>query len=211
MEPQNENFFALITAREQKDRRPRVIKTYKTTKEGFPWRVAAFPLVFPGIGFLIFMKSEADFSKGFKFGGIFYLILSLIFVGMGAMFFFGYPCGSDVSAWKRLCESVKLAKDKGARYQGEIVGYKITIARWVGDGKSAPEPVLNYVLEVELLEDTRYKTIEVPAFKYHPDAVLKGNRCKVYAYEGEYYLGDFELRENGNDDTTKIPMKGLTG
>ena len=211
MGPQNGNFFALITAREQKDRKPRTMKAYKTTKECFPWRVAAIPAVFPGIGLLIFMKSAADFSRGFKFGGIFYLILTLIFVGMGLMFFFGYPCKNDVDSWKQSCAAVKKARDKGKRYQGEIIGYKITIARWIGDGKNAPEPVLNYVLEVEFREETKYKTIEVSAFRYHPTAVLNGNRCKVYAYEEKYYLGDFELRTGRDDKTTEIPMKGLTG
>lgn len=211
MDPQNSNFMAIVTVQERMDARPRIKKQYKMVKESFPWRVAAFPLVFPGIGLLVFMKSAADFSKGFKFGGVFYLILTLIFVGMGALFFFGYPCENEVGSWKRFCKAVKTAKNRGACYQGEIVGFKITIAGWVGDGKSAPKPVLNYVLEVEFLEDTRYKTIEISAFRYHPDAVLKGNRCNVYAYEGEYFLGDFELRENGNDETAKIPMRGLTG
>lgn len=210
MGPQN-NFMALIAERERKDKRPRIKKEYKTIKECFPWRVAAFPMVFPGIGFLIFMKSAADFSKGFKFGGIFYLILTLIFVGMGLLFFFGYPCKNEVDSWKRLCETVKTARNRGACYQGEIIGYKMTIARWIGDGKHAPEAVLNYVLEVEFLEDTKYKIIELPAFRYHPNAVLKGNRCKVYAYEGKYYLGDFDLRTKVTDGITEIPQKGTTG
>ncbi len=211
MQSQNGNFFTLIAERERKDKRPRIMKAYKMEKEYYPWRVAVFPAVFPVIGFFIFMKSAADFSKDFKFGGIFYLILALIFVGMGAIFYFGYPCGNEIGSWKRFREKVKTARNRGARYQGEITGYKVTIARWVGDGKNAPEAVLNYVLEVEFLEDTKYKTVEIPAFRYHPNAVLKGNRCKVYAYEGNYYVGDFELRTGMQDKTTEIPMKGLTG
>ncbi len=210
MQPQN-NFMALIEEREQKDKSPRITKEYKMEKEYYPWRVAVFPAVFPVIGFLILIKSAADFLKGFKFGGVFYLLLALIFVGIGAFFYFGYPCENVVGSWKRYRMDVKNAKKSETSYLGEITGYKVTIARWMGDGKHDPEPVLNYVLEVEFLEDTKYKTIEIQAFRYHPNAVLKGNRCKVYAYEGKYYLGDFELRIGKDDKMTEIPMKGLTG
>lgn len=210
MQAQN-NFMTLIAEQERIDARPSIKKEYKTEKEYYPWRVAVFPAVFPVIGFFVFMKSAADFSKDFKFGGIFYLILALIFVGIGVAFYFGYPCENEVGSWKRFCETVKTARKRGACYQGTIIGYKITIARWIGDGKHAPKAVLNYVLEVELLEDTKYKTIEIWAFRYHPNAVLKGNRCKVYAYEGKYYLGEFDLRTKGTDEVTEIPMKGLTG
>lgn len=210
MQPQN-NFMALIAEREQKDKRPRITKEYKMEKEYYPWRVAVFPAVFLVIGFFLFIKSVADFLKDFKFGGVFCLIFALVFVGMGGIFYFGYPCENEVGSWRRFRENVKHAQKSGTSYQGEITGYKVTIARWMGDGKHAPEAVLNYVLEVEFLEDTKYKVVEIPAFRYHPNAVLKGNRCKVYAYEGKYYLGDFELRTGEDDKMTEIPMKGLTG
>lgn len=210
MEPQN-NFMALVTEQERKDARPRIKKEYRTIKEYYPWRTVAIPAVFPGIGFLIFMKSAADFSKGFKFGGIFYLILTLIFVAMGILF--AYPSMSGFTSCKQLRNTVKAAQNKGVRYQGEILGYKLKIGRVIPTGQdgSIPKVTLNYVLEVEFLEDSRYKTIETPEMKYHPNAVLKGTHCKVYSYEREYYVGDFELRTGMTDKRTEIPQKGMAG
>ena len=70
---------------------------------------------------------------------------------------------------------------------------------------------LNYVLEVEFLEDGRYKTIETKEMKYHPNAVLKGTRCNVFYYDGEYYVGNYELRTGMKDKVTEIPQKGMVG
>lgn len=210
MVPPN-NFMELVVEQNKKDERSRVIKEYKTIKEYYPWRTVAIPAVFPAIGFLIFTKAAADFSKGFKFGGIFYLILALIFVGIGILF--AYPSMSDFTSCKRLRETVKIAQKKGARYQGEILGCKMKIGRVIPTGKdgSIPKVTLYYVLEVEFLEDSRYKTIETKEMKYHPNAVLKGKHCKVYFYEGEYYVGDFELRTGLTDGQAEIPQKGMVG
>lgn len=202
-------FFTLVEEQNQKNAKPRIIKEYRTIKEYYPWRTVAIPAVFPVIGFFVFVKSAADFSRAFRLGGVFYLILALIFVGIGIMF--AYPSKSDFDSCKRLRETVKTARNRGNAYQGEIIGYKMMIARLMSDGKHSPEVTLNYVLEVEFLEDTKYKTIEIPAFRYHPNAILKGNRCKVYVYEGKYYLGNFELRTGKSDGTTEIPQKGMAG
>ena len=205
----DKNFMELFMAQEKKDRRPRVRKEYKLAGEYYPWHVVVFPAVFPTIGLFVFMKSAADFSKNFKFGGIFYLILGLIFVGAGAFFYFGYPCANETGTWKRFCELVKTAQNRGKPYKGEITGYKILPVKYMGGRSSMPEVTLNYVLEVKFLEDTAYKTIEIPGFRYHPNSVLKGKQCKVYVYEGKYYLGKFELRTGRKDETAEIPQKGM--
>lgn len=204
-------FMALVAEQNKKNARPRIIKEYRTIKEYYPWKQLAIPAVFPAIGFLIFMKAAADFSKGFRFGGVFYLILTLIFVGMGVLF--SYPSKSDFSSCKSLRETIATAKNKGRFYQGEILGYKMSIAGVIpgGRGDAAPKVILNYILEVEFLEDTRYKTIETKEMRLHPNAVLKGTRCKVYFYEGEYYVGDFELRTGMGDKAAQIPQKGMAG
>jgi len=198
------NFMALVAEQNKKNERPRVIKEYRTVKEYYPWRTVAIPAVFPGIGLVIFAKSAAEFSKGFKFGGVFYLILALIFAGIGLLF--AYPSKSDFASCKRLRETVKTAENRGKRYQGEILGYKMCVA-----GGTATTVGLNYVLEVEFLEDTKYKTIQTKEMKYHPNAVLKGTRCNVFYYDGEYYVGNYELRTGMKDTATEIPQKGMVG
>lgn len=198
------NFMALVAEQNKKNESPRLIKEYRTVKEYYPWRTVAIPAVFPGIGLVIFAKSAAEFSKGFKFGGVFYLILALIFAGIGLLF--AYPSKSDFASCKRLRETVKTAENRGKRYQGEILGYKMCVA-----GGTATTVGLNYVLEVEFLEDTKYKTIQTKEMKYHPNAVLKGTRCNVFYYDGEYYVGNFELRTGMKDATTEIPQKGMVG
>ncbi len=210
MQPQNVNFMALITEQNKKNERPRIIKAYRTVKEYYPWRVLAIPAVFPVVGFFLFTKSAAEFSKDFRFGGVFYLIFALIFVGIGILF--AYPSKSDFLSCKRLRENIEIAQNRGACYQGTILGYKMSIGSVIPSGRGGvPEVTLNYVLEVEFLEDTKYKTIETLAMKYHPNAVLKGNRCKVYSYDGAYYIGDFELRESMSDKSAEIPQKGMAG
>ena len=211
MELSNANFMRLVTEKNQKNMKPRVIKEYRTVKEYYPWKTVAIPAFFPAIGFLLFVKSAADFSSRFKLGGVFYLILALIFVGIGILF--AYPSKSDFSSCKMLRETIKTAENRGERYQGTILGYKTKVAGVVpaAKGAGAPEIILNYVLEVEFLEDNRYKTIESKELKYHPNAVLKGTGCSVFFYEGEYYVGNFELRKGMNDGTTEIPQKGMVG
>lgn len=204
------NFMALVSEQNQKNAKLRVIKEYRTVKEYYPWRTVVIPAFFPLIGFFLFVKSAADFSRAFKLGGVFYLILALIFVGIGIMF--AYPSKSDFSSCKRLRETIKTAENCGERYQGEILGYKVNVANVVPAGRgTTPEVVLNYVLEVEFLEDNRYKTIETKAVKYHPNAVLKGTRCNVFFYDGEYYVGNYELRTGRTDKTTEIPQTGMPG
>ena len=210
MKTPNGDFMALIGERNKKDARPRIIKEYRTIKEYYPWRTVAIPSVFPLIGFFLFIKSAADFSSSFKLGGVFYLILALIFAGIGIMF--AYPAKSDFTTCKRLKDTIKAAENRGKRYKGEILGYKTCVANVIPAGRSgAPEVVLNYVLEVEFLEDSRYKTIETKEMKYHPNAVLKGTHCNVFFYEGEYYVGNYDLRTGMKDETTEIPQKGMAG
>jgi len=204
MQAPDRKFMELMTEQNKKNESPRVIKEYRTVKEYYPWRTVAIPAVFLVIAFFLLVKSVADFSRAFPFGGIFYLILTLIFVGIGIMF--AYPSKSDFASCKRLRENVKTAENRGKRYQGEILGYKMCVA-----GGNAAIVGLNYVLEVEFLEDGRYKTIETKEMKYHPNAVLKGNRCNVFYYDGEYYVGNYELRTGMKDTTTEIPQKGMVG
>ena len=204
MQMQDRKFMELIAEQNKKNASPRVIKEYRTVKEYYPWRTVAVPAVFPVIGFFLFVKSVADFSKGIIFTGGVYLVLALIFVGIGIMF--AYPSKSDFNSCKRLRENVKTAENRGKRYQGEIQGYKMCIA-----GGNGAIVGLNYVLEVEFLEDGRYKTIETKEMKYHPNAVLKGTRCNVFYYDGEYYVGNYELRTVMKDKATEIPQKGMVG
>ena len=211
MQTPNGNFMTLVGEQNKKNAKPRIIKEYRTIKEYYPWKTVAIPAVFPVIGFFLFIKSAADFSEAFKLGGVFWLIFALIFVGIGVMF--AYPSKSDFSSCKRLRETIEIAQNRGKLYHGEILGYKMNVAGVIptGKGGAAPEIVLNYVLEVEFLEDSRYKTIETKELKYHPNAVLKGTRCKVFFYEGEYYVGGFDLRTGTKDGTTEIPQKGMVG
>ena len=204
MQMQDRKFMELIAEQNKKNASPRVIKEYRTVKEYYPWRTVAVPAVFPVIGFFLFVKSMADFSKGIIFTGGVYLVLALIFVGIGIMF--AYPSKSDFNSCKRLRENVKTAENRGKRYQGEILGYKMCIA-----GGNAAIVGLNYVLEVEFLEDGRYKTIETKEMKYHPNAVLKGTRCNVFYYDGDYYVGNYDLRTGMKDITAEIPQKGMVG
>lgn len=197
MQGSDGNFMKLIANQNQKNESPRVIKEYRTVKEYYPWRTVAIPAVFPFIGFFLLVKSVADFSRAFKFGGVFYLILALIFAGIGIMFV--YPSKIDFASCKRLRENAKTAENRGKRYQGEILGYKMCVA-----GGTATTVGLNYVLEVEFLEDTKYKIIQTKEMKYHPNAVLKGTRCNVFYYDGEYYVGNYELRTGMKDTATEI-------
>lgn len=204
MQMQDRKFMELIAEQNKKNESPRVIKEYRTVKEYYPWQAVAIPALFPVIGFFLLVKSVADFSKGSMFTGGVYLILALIFAGFGIMF--AYPSKSDFDSCKRLRETVKTAENRGKRYQGEILGYKMCIA-----GGNGAIVGLNYVLEVEFLEDGRYKTIETKEMKYHPNAVLKGTRCNVFYYDGEYYVGNYELRTGMKDKVTEIPQKGMVG
>lgn len=204
-------FFKLVEEQNKKNSRPRIIKEYRTIKEYYPWRTVAIPAVFPVIGFFLFVKSAADFSRAFKLGGVFYLILALIFAGIGIMF--AYPSKSDFSSCKRLREARKTAENRGNRYHGTILGYKMNVAGVVppAKGGGAPTICLTYVLEVEYLEDNRYKTIETAEMKYHPNAVLKGTKCDVCVYEGAYFVCNYELRTGGKDGVTEIPRIGVVG
>ena len=198
------NFMKLIADQNQKNESPRVIKEYRTVKEYYPWRTVAIPAVFPVIGFFLLVKSVADFSRAFKFGGVFYLFFALIFAGIGLLF--AYPSKSDFTSCKRLRENAKTAENRGKRYQGEILGYKMCVA-----GGTATTVGLNYVLEVEFLEDTKYKIIQTKEMKYHPNAVLKGTSCNVFYYDGEYYVGNYDLRTGMKDKAAEIPQKGMVG
>ncbi len=209
MQSQN-NFKMFVAGQNKKNERPRVIREYRTLKEYYPWRVLLIPSTFWVISFLLFIKAVADFSRQFSFGGVFYLILALVFAGIGIVF--GYPSKSDFDSCKRLQETIKTAQNKGRYYKGEIRGYKMMIENVIpGQWGAAPAVGLSYVLEVEFLEDTKYKTIETSAMKYNPNAVLKGTQCKVYFYDGKYYVGDYELRTGLSDETAGIPENGMVG
>ncbi len=205
------NFMVLVAEQNKKNEKPRVIKEYRTIKEYYPWRLLAIPAVFPAIGFFLFAKAAADFSKEIRFAGGFYLFLALIFGGIGILF--AYPSKSDFSSCKRLRETIETAKNRGVRYHGTILGYKMNVAGVIPPARGGGAPAINltYVLEVEFLEDNRYKTIETKEMKYHPNAVLKGTRCDVCFYDGEYYVDAFELRTGLKDETTEIPQKGMVG
>ncbi len=204
MQAPDMNFMKRVGEQNKKNASPRVIREYRTVKEYYPWKSVAIPAVFPLIGFFVFVKSAADFSKDFTFGGVFYLILALIFVGIGILF--AYPEKSGFASCKRLRETFDTAENRGKRYQAEILGYKTRVTGWSAEGVG-----LNYVLEVEFLEDNRYKTIESKELKYHPNAVLKSTRCNVFFNDGEYYVGNFDLRTGKKDPTTEIPQKGMVG
>lgn len=204
-------FFKLVEEQNKKNARSRVIKEYRPVKEYYPWRLLAIPAVFPLIGLFVFAKALADISKEIRFTGGFYIFLALIFVGIGVLF--AYPSKSDFSSCKRLREARKTAENRGKRYHGTILGYKVNVAGVIPPAKGVGAPAINltYVLEVEYLEDTKYKTIETAELKYHPNAVLKGNRCDVCFYEGEYFVCNYELRTEAKDGTAEIPQKGMYG
>lgn len=204
-------FFKLVEEQNKKNARPRVIKEYRTVKEYYPWRVLAIPAVFPAIGFILFAKAAAEFSKEVRFTGGFYLFLALIFVGIGVLF--AYPSKSDFSSCKRMREARKTAENRGKRYHGTILGYKMNVAGVVppAKGGGAPAIHLTYVLEVEFFEDTKCRTIETKEMKYHPNAVLKGTHCDVCVYEGEYFVCKFDLRTGAKDETAELPQRGIVG
>ncbi len=204
-------FFTLVEEQNKKNARPRMIKEYRPVKEYYPWRMLAIPAVFPTIGFCLIAKAVVDFSKEVRFTGGFYLFLALIFVGIGVLF--AYPSKSDFSSCKRMRETRKTAENRGKRYHGTVLGYKTNVAGVVppAKGGAAPEINLTYVLEVEFLEDNRYKTIETKEMKYHPNAVLRGKRCDVCVYEGEYFVCKFDLRTGLKDGAAEIPQKGMAG
>ncbi|MBQ8547346.1 MAG: hypothetical protein IJ427_02515 [Lachnospiraceae bacterium] len=208
MLPPNQ-FFTLVEEQNKKNERPRIIKEYRPVKEYYPWRVLAIPAVFPVIGLFLFAKAAAEFSKEVRFTGGFYLTLALIFVGIGVLF--AYPSKSDFSSCKRMRGARKTAENRGKRYHGTIQGYKVNVAGVVPPAKSGGAPAINltYVLEVEYLEDNRYKTVETAELKYHPNAVLKGERCDVCVYEGEYFVCKFDLRTGLKDGAAEIPQKGV--
>lgn len=210
MLPPNQ-FFMLVEEQNKKNAKPRVIKNYRPVKEYYPWKVLAVPAVFPVIGFFLFAKAAADITKEIRFTGGFYLFLALIFVGIGVMF--AYAHVSEFSFCKRERETRETAENRGRRYHGTILGYKVNVAGVVppAKGGAAPTVYLTYVLEVEYLEDNRYKTMETTEMKYHPNAVLKGNRCDVCVYEGEYFVCNFDLRTGLKDSTAEIPQKGMPG
>lgn len=210
MLPPNQ-FFTLVEEQNKKNERPRIIKEYRPVKEYYPWRVLAIPAVFPVIGLFLFAKAATEFSKEVRFTGGFYLTLALIFVGIGVLF--AYPSKSDFSSCKRMRGARKTAENRGKRYHGTIQGYKVNVAGVVPPAKSGGTPAINltYVLEVEYLEDNRYKTIETAELKYHPNAVLKGERCDVCVYEGEYFVCKFDLRTGLTDGAAEIPQKGVVG
>lgn len=204
-------FFMLVEEQNKKNERPRMIKEYRAVKEYYPWKLLAIPAIFPAVGFILFTKAAGDISKGIRFTGGFYLFLALIFVGIGVMF--AYPSKSDFSSCKRLREIRKTAENRGRRYHGTVLGYKVNVAGVVPPAKGGGAPVINltYVLEVEYLEDTKYKTMETAELKYHPNAVLRGTRCDVCVYEGEYFVCNFDLRTGLKDGTAGIPQKGMCG
>jgi hypothetical protein len=208
MEMQNEKFLEALMQQEKKDTKPRIIKEYRTVKEQYPWNVLVFPSVFPIIGFCVLAKSLSDFAAKNAFGGYSFLIIALIFFGMGIMFL--YPTNSEFGFCKQLREEIKKAQNKGAIYKGEIKGYTFNV-RKVIPTETGMQVKLMYSLEVEFLKDDRYITMMTPEMWYHPNAVLAGNRCKVFFYEEKYYFGDFELREKSTDGTEEIPMKGMAG
>jgi len=205
------NFMALVGEQNKKNERPRIIKEYWTVKEYYPWHVLAVPAVFPVIGFFLLAKAVAEFSKEVRFTGGFYLTLALIFVGIGVLF--AYAHKSEFSSCKRVRDSRETTENRGKRYHGTILGYRANVAGVIPPAKGVGAPAINltYVLEVEYLEDTKYKTIEAAEMKYHPNAVLKGNRCDVCVYEGELYVCNFELRTGLKDGTAEIPQKGMGG
>lgn len=208
---QKGNFLLDVQKEDNKNARPRIIKEYRRIKEYYPWRTLTIPTIFPIIGLIPFYKSVTSFMKPFWFGGIFFLLLTFAFWGIGIMFASSSKSGFD--SCKRLREEIKEAQYKGAYYKGEILGYRYNVNELYmhRKGCTVREITLTYVLEVEFLEGTRYKKIETPELKYHPNAVLQGNRCRVYSYEGKYYVGNFELRGKKSDPVAEIPLKGMVG
>lgn len=209
MELQNGNFMALVAQQNRKNAKPRILKEYRTVKEYYPWRLLALPALFPGIGLIFLGKALERFLHRYVSGGVFFFVFALIFFAIGVMFM--YPSKSDFESCKRYRETFERAEKKGRYFKGEIQGYKVKIGGVIPTGRSGsvPKVMLNYVLEVEFFEDGRNKIIETPEMKCHPNGVLKGTECRVYFYEGKYYVGKFELREKRTDGVTEIPERGM--
>lgn len=209
MQAQNGNFFSAISTQEKKDAKPRIIKEYRTVKEYYPWTALALPAIFPIIGLGLFAKSLADFVGQNKFGGVFFMMFALLFLVIGVIFM--YPSKSDFSSCKRLRETIASAQNRGVFYQGEILGYRMNVGRVMPTKQGDMQVTLMYILEVGFFKDSSQITIETPEMRYHPNAVLTGNRCKVYFYDGKYYVGDFELRTKSTNKAAEIPQKGMAG
>ena len=175
MEMQNEKVLEALMQQEKKDTKPRIIKEYRTVKEQYPWNVLVFPSVFPIIGFCVLAKSLADFAAQNKFGGYSFLIIALIFFGMGIMFL--YPTNSEFGFCKQLREEIKKAQNKGAIYKGEIKGYTFNVRKVI-----PTETVLNVYTRQEyrkqgyakqlmnvLLEDAKANALSVIELKATED------------------------------------------
>lgn len=199
--------YAEALTENEKRAKARRIKSYRGYEEYFPWQfinnedIVFFVLfiVFFGMAVLGVMVRESKAAVGF-------FALSCLFL------FFWLVKGNSIKKCIHLRNEKKLAKTNGKRCVGEIVGYKIKtdMLQFRFKGQDCADFSFTYVLEVRFAEGNRNRIIKTPDMRYHPNSVLKSNRCNVYRWNGKYYCADFDLRKKRTDEATAIPFQGVT-
>ncbi len=84
----------------------------------------------------------------------------------------------------------KQIMQNGKYYDGEIVGYLTKINIHYHNRRESNFHSKTYILYVKC----RGETIITPPLRGNPERVLKSTKCRVYCYEGQKYVTDFDER-----------------
>lgn len=199
--------YAEALTENEKRAKPRVVKAYRTYEECYPWQLGKSDMIIYliiGILFIIFAVFGVMVEK---------IGMSIFFVAFAFfVWWIGVFSGNSITKCIRLREEKKLAKANGKRCVGEIVGYKIKadMLQFRFKGQDCADFSFTYVLEVRFAEGNRNRIIKTPDMRYHPNSVLKSNRCSLYRWNGKYYFADFDLRKKRVDETAEIPFQGVS-
>lgn len=199
--------YAEALTENEKRAKARVVKAYRTYEECYPWQLGKSDMIIYliiGILFIIF----AVFGVMVEKIGMSIFLVAFAFL----VWWIGVFSGNSITKCIRLREEKKLAKVNGKRCVGEIVGYKIKadMLQFRFKGQDCADFSFTYVLEVRFAEGNRNRVIKTPDMRYHPNSVLKSNRCNVYRWNGKYYFADFDLRKKRVDETAAIPFQGVS-
>lgn len=193
--------------RDKKNARPRLVKEYRTEEERVSWEMFLGAIVFLILGVSILVNTITGFGKAAWVWNVLPLLIAIIFIGLG--FISAKALKENIEDCARFRNERKKAQECGTLYFGEIKGYKVTIEEMQGKGRSGVTYYVSYILEVHLDTGRTKRVIQTPKMKYHPNSVLKSNRCAVYWYDKKYYFNDFEVRTKRTDETIEIPQKGV--
>ena len=78
----------------------------------------------------------------------------------------------------------------GKYYDGEIVGFSEKRNTYIHNGSESIIHPKTYILYVKC----RGETVITPPLRGNPERVLKSTKCRVYCYEGQKYVTDFDER-----------------